>query len=70
MNMMEMSTLSLQADVGQEVLERYIKLEKEIAIAGQSSPDQILEKKQEQVEQLRLQIEHQRGEVENFENKT
>ena len=59
-----------KAEVGQQVLERYLALEDEIAQAEQNSPKMALDQKKSQVETLRAKITEQQVLVEKLEEST
>ena len=67
---LNISPLFQKAEVGQQVLERYLALEDEIAQAEQNSPKMALDQKKSQVETLRAKITEQQVLVEKLEEST
>lgn len=64
------SLLARQERVGQEVLERYLALEEEIAAAEQGSPTMVLEHKRAQIDQLDQKIADQHALLQKYETET
>ena len=59
-----------QAMVTEDVLERYIQLEEEIALAEKNSPSMVLQQKRSQVQQLQRRIMEQQELVNALEAET
>jgi hypothetical protein len=56
--------------VTEDVLERYIQLEEEIALAEKNSPSMVLQQKRSQVQQLQRRIMEQQDLVNALEAET
>ena len=61
---------SLQTMVTEDMLERYIQLEEEIALAEKNSPSMVLQQKRSQVQQLARRIAEQQELVKALEAET
>ena len=56
--------------VTEDVLERYIQLEEEIALAEKNSPSMVLQQKRSQIQQLQRRIMEQQDLVNTLESET